>query len=993
MKPFISLCMIVRDESKVLRKCLESVTGVVDEIIIVDTGSEDNTKEIAKEYTCNVFDYKWDNSFANARNYASTYAKGEWILVLDADEYVDRENLHEAIEEIKQKNNNYEVFSVNVVNYTGATGEVIIEHKPTRIYRNYIGLKFYRSIHEQLRNQDKSDITYGLSSLKVYHTGYLTKVVQEKNKRSRNMSLLQEELKYGRAFDFFNLGNELRQSGEYQDALEAYINAYDKKDNTSLDWVPFCLFYMTECLIDLARFDEALKVIVDAENLYNNTVDFTYLKGLMFLIQKRYDDAKGVFLDIIYNRMETDGIIISSDYKSYLPNRRLGFIFEQEGNYEEAIKYYINALNYNKLCLDSLYRILILMKKFHSESEMVHFFSQNIINNKGTNFIKKILILALNQGLTEFSKLISYYSEDFKSNSIINTKIDIIDGNYKTLTLDKNLISNLKLALNSSIVETVDLFILYLEMDVSENRINLEEILRDTDLRFLIDLFNQQLSEIEANNLDVYFYVMQKCIIFNKLNIIDWLVGLKKFSNVNIDREIANVFFSNGYEELGIEFYEHADENYLNEDDYNQIVEWLIKQENYEEAYRILINANTRFENDFRFYKLLITIGKKLNKDIKNISKKALELFKESEWLYSNIPNNIQSNTQFDNKSTGSLVELFNKANALCKQNKDLEATEIYLELTASKEFSAVSYFKLGEIFNRSGQVMASKKYHLKAFEMDPNLTQKILNPDHPAHNYIFNNVDEHIVDCCPLCDNQGSPFSSYNAVTSIDFLEGFNPIRLWMRCDVCHHLYANSYPKNLGEILSRSSFDFNLNTNTNLFPIIGNIVSKFKELSPGNRMLEVGVGAGEMSAVAKEFLFDVTGIDIRPVYAENISKLLNIPVYSVDFHEYQAENLFDVICMGDVIEHIIDPVSSIEKASSLLNRNGVLWISTPNFESAFSLVTKDKDPMWRIIEHLNYFSFRSLKKLLEKCNFKIVDYKVSSHYNGSMEVTAVKLD
>ena len=77
MKPFVSLCMIVKNEEMALSRCLESVYGIVDEIIIVDTGSSDNTKKIAKVFTENIYDYKWKDDFSDARNYAASFAKGE----------------------------------------------------------------------------------------------------------------------------------------------------------------------------------------------------------------------------------------------------------------------------------------------------------------------------------------------------------------------------------------------------------------------------------------------------------------------------------------------------------------------------------------------------------------------------------------------------------------------------------------------------------------------------------------------------------------------------------------------------------------------------------------------------------------------------------------------------------------------------------------------------------------------------------------------------
>ena len=108
---------------------------------------------------------------------------------------------------------------------------------------------------------------------------------------------------------------------------------------------------------------------------------------------------------------------------------------------------------------------------------------------------------------------------------------------------------------------------------------------------------------------------------------------------------------------------------------------------------------------------------------------------------------------------------------------------------------------------------------------------------------------------------------------------------------------------------------------------------------------------------------------------------------------EIEKNNLFDIIILGDVLEHVSNPIKMLKKVYSLLNNQGIVWISTPNFESAYSYILRDKDPMWRVCEHLNYFSYRSLKKILEKIGFDIVDYKFSQHYNGCMEVSAIKID
>ena len=97
--PLISLCMIVRNEEAVLGRCLDSVADLVDEIILVDTGSTDNTKAVAAEYAAKIYDFPWCDDFSAARNYAVSQAVGDYWLWLDADDVIEGEN-HEKLRKI-----------------------------------------------------------------------------------------------------------------------------------------------------------------------------------------------------------------------------------------------------------------------------------------------------------------------------------------------------------------------------------------------------------------------------------------------------------------------------------------------------------------------------------------------------------------------------------------------------------------------------------------------------------------------------------------------------------------------------------------------------------------------------------------------------------------------------------------------------------------------------------------------------------------------------
>ena len=98
----ISLCMIVKNEERFLDDCLESVLGVVDEIIVVDTGSTDKTADIAKSHGARVIDFPWTEHFAEARNQAIERAEGDFMLTLDADERLDPATAHHVREAVDQ---------------------------------------------------------------------------------------------------------------------------------------------------------------------------------------------------------------------------------------------------------------------------------------------------------------------------------------------------------------------------------------------------------------------------------------------------------------------------------------------------------------------------------------------------------------------------------------------------------------------------------------------------------------------------------------------------------------------------------------------------------------------------------------------------------------------------------------------------------------------------------------------------------------------------
>jgi len=337
------------------------------------------------------------------------------------------------------------------------------------------------------------------------------------------------------------------------------------------------------------------------------------------------------------------------------------------------------------------------------------------------------------------------------------------------------------------------------------------------------------------------------------------------------------------------------------------------------------------------------------------------------------------------------IIQKFKESEALIAKGEDKRACEILESIVQYDEIKDLAHFRLGEIYNRKKLPERSLFHHKKAFEVNEGLASLMLPKEHNNHHYRYHVNEEVRADNCPICEKIAIHHSVYNLVSDAGFVDGFDPVRLWMYCGDCHHVFANSYPKQLGELLTSDSHVVYLNPKMQMIPKLAEVVYDIKKMAKGNSYLEVGIGGGEMLAVAKEHGFDVEGVDIRPKYANKVAETLGLTVHAIDYTLFATDKKYHVIAMGDVLEHFTNPFSMIEKSYELLEDGGLFWISTPNFESAYSMYLKDKDPMWRTTQHINYFSYKSLKKILEKYHFDVIEYKSSSRFNGSMEIIAKK--
>lgn len=335
-----------------------------------------------------------------------------------------------------------------------------------------------------------------------------------------------------------------------------------------------------------------------------------------------------------------------------------------------------------------------------------------------------------------------------------------------------------------------------------------------------------------------------------------------------------------------------------------------------------------------------------------------------------------------------SVIFVYISANAKVCESDDEYLNNLLIDYFSSRDndnTAVAHYFAVRRIARQD----AKRCYDLSIedYKMYPDLLKRVFSNS----TYVYNEslICDEIYNECPICGGNDSEYF-YCANQAALNRKSFSPAKLWMKCKSCGNLYAYNFPmqKN-GEInghYTRKNSDGLLEPR-NLLNIYSNIFNHIREINNGRKYLEVGIGCGEMLAVALEMGYDVSAVEICKEDCENVSGALGVDIKWCDFLKYETSDKYDVIIMGDVLEHVGKPIDALKKAYNMLDNGGVLWLSTPNYESAFSRMRKFADPMWNQANHFTYFSYNGIKPFLDDLGFEVKRYDVSNRYNGSMEL------
>ncbi|MEK4463051.1 glycosyltransferase family 2 protein [Paenibacillus sp. FSL H8-0315] len=339
----LSLTMIVKNEAGKIQRCLESAKDYVDEIVVVDTGSTDNTKEIAISYGARVFDYKWNENFSDARNFALKQCKGDWSLILDADEYVVKASKDQISEFLENSNT---IGKIRIINSFYQDDQV----KESQAFVSRLiprGLFFEGRIHEQI----VSNLPRKTIPIDVYHDGYYKTDKSKRNIQLLELALLQvpDETYY-----LYQLGKEYRLLKDFTKAQEFFLKCYSMstwRDGFRPQLVVECLY----TIIGLKEFEKGLEIIESEISRLADFSDFHFVCGIFFMelvfndtqkYMKYFSMIEKSYLKCLEIRDTTkyDSVLGTG---SYLAAYNLALFYETSGDFKKAEEYYELSSNYN----------------------------------------------------------------------------------------------------------------------------------------------------------------------------------------------------------------------------------------------------------------------------------------------------------------------------------------------------------------------------------------------------------------------------------------------------------------------------------------------------------------------------------------------------------------------------------------------------------------------------------------------------------------------
>ena len=363
----LSVCLIVKNEEQLLGDCLESIRGIADQLVILDTGSTDRTLEIAQSYQAELHHFAWSNDFSAARNESIKYATGDWILWIDADERLVPDSI-ESLKRLLRFEAKPVIYKVRIKNIKedGANYTLSDAH---RLFTNHRRIKFSGRIHEQISPSAKQVGAQERDCPVVLdHLGYGFTGADKANKQTRNRDLLEAQVQENpnSAYAHFTLAHNYKVDENLSGAEQHYLKAIELQQFDSSMEATLLNSY-ADTLLDLGRTEEAPAWVERSLKLHRMQNAAYFLKYRIAMASKKYDDAEVALKTIQSNQehIQHSGSDISTDLEisSLVIWKTLGDLHVKMEKWSEAAGAYSAGLKESENSVELLKDLFKVQEK------------------------------------------------------------------------------------------------------------------------------------------------------------------------------------------------------------------------------------------------------------------------------------------------------------------------------------------------------------------------------------------------------------------------------------------------------------------------------------------------------------------------------------------------------------------------------------------------------------------------------------------------------
>lgn len=329
--------MIVKDEEVTLGRCLESVKDVADEIVIVDTGSKDKTKQIAKKFGAKVHNFDWIDDFSAARNYSFSFASKDYVMWLDADDILQPFERKKLLNLKKTLQPDIDAVSMLYNIEFDSAGNVITSTRRIRLVKRAKQFHWAGVVHEDLLCAE--DFSCLLSDITVTHD----KPTADQGPSDRNLKIFEKHIKAGHKMiprDLFHYAYELKMNRKFKEAIP-YHEDFLRTKEADTDLALFTLNNLASCYYMIGEEDKEWECTLRSLDYDVPHPEFSCRFAERFLNRKQYNQA--IFWYQLAANYDSDSqknsMIQNHIYRTWLPYKQLAYCYYELGDYKQSLHY------------------------------------------------------------------------------------------------------------------------------------------------------------------------------------------------------------------------------------------------------------------------------------------------------------------------------------------------------------------------------------------------------------------------------------------------------------------------------------------------------------------------------------------------------------------------------------------------------------------------------------------------------------------------------